>query len=130
MCTIPVPSSMVTKSPRRTWKSFAAMALPGGLPADGLLYDSDGMWKPTKKTSPTDIAAYIWSTLAAEKFPLRVVEPLAQVTTGSAAVGLAGGVLPPPSAITVRVGSSAADPMPVPNWRSGPSERSVSAVPT
>ena len=58
---------------RDTWRSFEAMALPGGLPADGLRHGGDGVWKPTEKTSPTDIAAYLWSTLAAEN--LRIIEP-------------------------------------------------------
>src|SRR4051794_35172530 len=51
---------------RDTWKSFQAMARPGGLPADGLKRGEAGDWLPTKKTTPTDIAAYLWSTLAAE----------------------------------------------------------------
>jgi hypothetical protein len=49
------------------------MALPGGLPADGLHLGDDGQWTPTRKTTPTDIAAYLWSTLAAEK--LRIIGP-------------------------------------------------------
>src|SRR4051812_33377180 len=57
---------------RDTWRSFEAMALPGGLPADGLRRGDDGRWGPTEKTSPTDIAAYLWSTLAAER--LGIVE--------------------------------------------------------
>ena len=55
---------------RDTWRSFEAMAQPGGLPADGLRRGGDGAWKPTEKTSPTDIAAYLWSTLAAEKLQI------------------------------------------------------------
>ncbi len=58
---------------RETWRSFEAMALPGGLPADGLRLGGDGVWRPTEKTSPTDIAAYLWSNLAAEE--LRLIEP-------------------------------------------------------
>lgn len=50
---------------RDTWRSFEAMALPGALPADGLRRHDNGVWKPTAKTSPTDIAAYLWSVLAA-----------------------------------------------------------------
>jgi hypothetical protein len=49
-----------------TWRSFEAMIMPGGLPADGLRLGVDGTWKPSEKTSPTDIGAYLWSTLAAE----------------------------------------------------------------
>jgi hypothetical protein len=55
---------------RDTWRSVAAMAQPGGLPADGLKRSPDGAWLPTGKTSPTDIAAYLWSILAAERLGL------------------------------------------------------------
>ncbi|MBX6311555.1 MAG: DUF3131 domain-containing protein [Isosphaeraceae bacterium] len=58
---------------RDTWRSFEAMALPSGLPADALCRDEDGVWRPTEKTMPTDIAAYLWSTLAAEA--LQIIEP-------------------------------------------------------
>jgi hypothetical protein len=47
--------------------------LPGGLPADGLRRGRGGAWEPSEKTSPTDIAAYLWSTLAAEN--LHIIEP-------------------------------------------------------
>src|SRR4051794_26347237 len=50
-----------------TWRSFEAMARAGGLPADGLRIGGDGAWRPTEKTTPTDVAAYLWSTLAAER---------------------------------------------------------------
>src|SRR4051794_4912407 len=52
---------------RDTWHSFEAMAEPGELPSDGLRRDDRGAWKPTEKTTPTDIGAYLWSTVAAEK---------------------------------------------------------------
>ena len=58
---------------RDTWRSFEVMAQPGELPADGLHRGDDGAWKPTEKTSPTDVAAYLWSTMAAEE--LRLIEP-------------------------------------------------------
>jgi hypothetical protein len=58
---------------RDTWHSFDAMALASGLPADGLRRGEDGAWRPTKSTTPTDIGAYLWSTLAAER--LGIVEP-------------------------------------------------------
>jgi hypothetical protein len=51
---------------RDTWRSFELMAQPGGLPADGLCRDHGGGWIATTHTSPTNIAAYLWSTLAAE----------------------------------------------------------------
>ena len=57
---------------RATWRSFEAMVGPGGLPSDGLLRDASGEWKPTKKTSPTDVASYLWSTLAARALGLIV----------------------------------------------------------
>ncbi len=55
---------------RDTWRSFEVMAQPGGLPADGLCRDRAGAWIPTTHTSPTNIAAYLWSTLAAEALKL------------------------------------------------------------
>jgi hypothetical protein len=58
---------------RDTWHSFDAMVLPDGLPADGLHRGEDGTWRPTKSTTPTDIGAYLWSTLAVER--LGIIEP-------------------------------------------------------
>jgi hypothetical protein len=55
---------------RDTWHSFEAMIPPGGLPADGLTREKDGTWTPSLYTSPTNIAAYLWSTLAAEALRL------------------------------------------------------------
>ncbi len=55
---------------RATWRSFEAMAGPIGLPADRLERDREGRWKPSLETSPTDIAAYLWSTLAARSLRL------------------------------------------------------------
>ena len=52
---------------RDTWRSFEDMALENGLPVDGLVYRGQGLWDRSRKTSPTDIAAYLWSVLAAEK---------------------------------------------------------------
>ncbi len=51
---------------RDTWKSFEAISRAGDLPADGLRRDQKGTWEPTRKTTPTDIAAYLWSILAAD----------------------------------------------------------------
>jgi hypothetical protein len=48
----------------RTWASLAAMVdTPSGLPADAL--SSDG--GTSVQTSPTDIGAYLWSAVAAER---------------------------------------------------------------
>ncbi len=58
---------------RDTWHSFEAMADTGGLPADALGLGKDGAWSPTRITTPTDIGAYLWSTLAAER--LGLIEP-------------------------------------------------------
>jgi hypothetical protein len=52
---------------RDTWRSFDRMALRGGLPADGLKREGDGTWRPTGSTTPMDVGAYLWSTLAAER---------------------------------------------------------------
>jgi hypothetical protein len=53
-----------------TWRSFERLALPSGLPADGISCDGNGWGKPWMQTSPTNIAAYFWSTLAADRLTL------------------------------------------------------------
>lgn len=51
-----------------TWRSMAAMADPGtGLPTDKITGD---LRTPAKVTSPTDIGAYIWSTISARDLGL------------------------------------------------------------
>ncbi len=59
---------------RNTWRSFEAMVLPNGLPADGLLRAERGAWRPLVFTTPTDIGAYLWSVLAAER--LGIIQPV------------------------------------------------------
>ena len=51
---------------QNTWRSFEAMTLPTGLPADSITKTKDGGYQATNLTSPSDIAAYLWSTMAAE----------------------------------------------------------------
>jgi hypothetical protein len=46
------------------------LTLPSGLPADSLSRDGEGWSNPLSHTSPTNIAAYLWSTLAAERLHL------------------------------------------------------------
>ena len=53
-----------------TWCSFQSMVLPSGLPADSLSREGDGWSGPCMQTTPTDIAAYLWSVLAAERLDL------------------------------------------------------------
>lgn len=50
---------------RDTWRSVDALASIGPLPADAL-WRAGGTWSHTPYTSPTNIAAYLWSTIAAE----------------------------------------------------------------
>jgi hypothetical protein len=52
-----------------TWQSFVALVYPSGLPADNLSADGD----LARYTSPTNIGAYIWSTLAARD--LQIIQP-------------------------------------------------------
>jgi len=61
------PADLVTLSgyAKDTWKSFDALALPSGLPSDMISKTAEG-WKTANYTSPSDIAAYLWSTIAAE----------------------------------------------------------------
>ncbi len=58
---------------RDTWRSVVAMGDSGELPADGLRHHKDGRWEPSAKTTPTDIACYLWSVLAAER--LKIIGP-------------------------------------------------------
>jgi Putative glucoamylase/Protein of unknown function (DUF3131) len=53
-----------------TWRSLTAMVQPSGLPADGLQRAPDGTWTVTPYTSPTNVAAYLWSILSAEALGL------------------------------------------------------------
>jgi hypothetical protein len=53
-----------------TWRSFDRLILPSSLPADGLRRDGERWTAPWMQTSPTDIAAYLWSVLAAERLHL------------------------------------------------------------
>ncbi len=55
---------------RDTWRSVAEMGDASTLPADGLRHQIDGTWKAARKTTPTDIASYLWSILAAERLKL------------------------------------------------------------
>lgn len=55
---------------RDTWRGFEALERPGGLPADSLTVARDGSWTLAGYTSPTDVAAYLWSILAAESLHL------------------------------------------------------------
>jgi hypothetical protein len=53
-----------------TWKSMAAMAKGSELPSDSLRLRQDRSWIPSPKTTPTDIGAYLWSTVAAQRLGL------------------------------------------------------------
>lgn len=55
---------------RATWHSFELMTAANGLPSDFLKLDSQGEWRPSKRTSPTDIACFLWATLSAGSLSL------------------------------------------------------------
>ena len=55
---------------RDTWRSFDRLASESGLPADSMVRDATGWVVPSLQTSPTDIAAYLWSVLAAERLKI------------------------------------------------------------
>ena len=63
---------------RDTWRSIAAVADRGPLPADSLRRTSEGGWVADGLTSPTNIAAYLWSTVAAEDLHLISAEEASQ----------------------------------------------------
>ena len=56
-----------------TWRSFERLTLSSGLPADSLPRRGDGWSDPVMWTSPSNIGAYLWSILAAER--LRLIDP-------------------------------------------------------
>lgn len=62
---------------RDTWRSIEAMVPPGALPFDGLRHRG-GAWVPTGLTSPSNIAAYLWSAVAAAKLGLIGHDELSQ----------------------------------------------------
>jgi len=53
-----------------TWRSFVALTYPSGLPSDNI--DINGV--RAQYTSPTNIGAYMWSTIAARD--LQIITPL------------------------------------------------------
>ncbi len=71
---------------RDTWRSFDALAMPSGLPSDMLSRTADG-WSTAPYTSPSDIGAYLWSTLAAEDLGIiDRVEATARLTRSLGAI--------------------------------------------
>jgi hypothetical protein len=56
-----------------TWRSFEELTWPNGLPADSLCRNGDGWSRPLTHTSPTNIGAYLWSVVAAER--LKLIDP-------------------------------------------------------
>jgi Putative glucoamylase/Protein of unknown function (DUF3131) len=50
------------------------MTFPSGLPADSLMRQDGGWGTPSLQTSPTNIGAYLWSVLAAERLKLLSLE--------------------------------------------------------
>jgi hypothetical protein len=71
----PADREELARYARATWRSLDEMTWPVGLPADHLCRDSEGTWTRSPRTSPTDIAAYLWSILAAED--LGIIDPAA-----------------------------------------------------
>ena len=68
----PADRAVLADYARDTWRSIAALADRGPLPADSLRR-TEGGWVVDGLTSPTNIAAYLWSTVAAED--LRLISP-------------------------------------------------------
>jgi hypothetical protein len=66
----PADRAILSGYARDTWKSFESLTLPNGLPADMMSKVGEG-WTRASYTSPSDIAAYLWSVLAAED--LRII---------------------------------------------------------
>ncbi len=67
----------LTAYAKQTWRSFEALTLPTGLPVDSMTRTKDGKYQATNLTSPSNIAAYLWSTLAAEDLKIISAEEAA-----------------------------------------------------
>ncbi len=65
----PEDRALLATYARDTWRSIAAMADRGTLPDDTLRWTERG-WVGSGLTSPTNIAAYLWSIVAAEDLRL------------------------------------------------------------
>jgi hypothetical protein len=64
----------LTWQARATWRSFKAMTDPDtGLPADKICRGDDGALEAHSQTKPTNVATYLWSTVAARD--LRIIAP-------------------------------------------------------
>lgn len=69
----PADAGLMRRYAADTWRSIAAMERASGLPTDHLLRTPDGSWAAAAYTSPTNVAAYLWSVLGAQAIGL--VEP-------------------------------------------------------
>ncbi|MHC5538654.1 glucoamylase family protein [Singulisphaera rosea] len=65
----PEDRELLASYARDTWRSIEAVAAAGSLPADQLRKTKAG-WVAEGLTSPTNVAGYLWSTLAAERLNL------------------------------------------------------------
>ncbi|WP_422929613.1 glucoamylase family protein [Singulisphaera sp. PoT] len=61
----PSDRDLLSTYARDTWHSIDAMFAQGELPTDEMRRQGDG-WTQSELTSPTNIAAYLWSVIAAE----------------------------------------------------------------
>jgi hypothetical protein len=62
------------KYAKDTWHSFLELSCESGLPADSLTRTGKGWSRPLTHTSPSNIGAYLWSILAAER--LHLIDPV------------------------------------------------------
>jgi hypothetical protein len=57
-----------------TWRSFQELTWPNGLPADCVCHQGTSWSRRLSSTSPTNIAAYLWSVVAAERLHIIAAE--------------------------------------------------------
>jgi hypothetical protein len=81
-----------------TWRSFEELTWPSGLPADCVYHEGAGWARRLSNTTPTNIAAYLWSVVAAERLhlisPAEARSRLGQTLTTLASVKRTHGFFP------------------------------------
>mgnify|MGYP001071038724 CR=1 FL=1 len=66
----PADRAVLRRYAEDAWRSMDRLTLPSGLPSDRIHRKGNGWEAPVLETTPTNIAAYIWSVLAVERLEI------------------------------------------------------------